>query len=127
MFLRNPGVNLLAGVVGGGHLLLSCLALAMLTLSPGPGGLFVGHALALTLAPAVFGSLLLALRGRFPVALAGPDPSATLCVFLLLAAVSSDLSGRVPPAVWPHMFCRPACRRICFRCAGGAAFASAVR
>lgn len=99
MFLRNPGVNLLAGVVGGGHLLLSCLALAMLTLSPGPGGLFVGHALALTLAPAVFGSLLLALRGRFPVALAGPDPSATLCVFLLLAAVSSDLSGRVPPAV----------------------------
>lgn len=99
ILFEKPGVNVLAGIVGGGHLLLSCLALSMLALSAGPGGLFAGHALALTLAPAVFGSLLLALHGRFPVAIGGPDPSATLCVFLLLAAVSADLSGRVSPAV----------------------------
>lgn len=99
LFCVDPLANLLAGLLGGGHLLLGCLALAMLALLPGFGAMLSGHALVLTLAPAVFCTLLFALQGRLPVALGGPDPSAALCVFLLLSAVGGDMASRVPGPV----------------------------
>lgn len=92
-------VNVISGIVGGGHELLVCLALAMLAFTVNPAAGLAPHALVLTLVPAVLGSALFALHGRLAVAMGGPDPSAVLSIFLLLAALSADLSGRVPGAV----------------------------
>lgn len=88
--------NSLAGVLGGGHELLVCLALAMLAGLVSPAAGLGPQALTMTLVPAVLGSVLFALHGRLAVALGGPDPSAVLAVFLLLGALGADLSGRVP-------------------------------
>jgi len=89
-------VNLLAGLVGGAHVALVCLALSMLVYTVSPAAGIVPHALVLLLVPAVFGSILLALNGRLAVSVGAPEPSAVLCVFLLLATVAADLAGRVP-------------------------------
>lgn len=98
-FSGNLPLNLFAGVLGGGHELLACLALALLVSLVSPAAGLGSQALAMTLVPAVLGSALLALHGRLAAALGGPDPSAVLAVFLLLAALGGDLSGRVPEAV----------------------------
>ncbi len=86
-------VNLLSGILGGGHELLVCLALAMLALGVNASAGLLPHALVLTLVPAVLGSVLLALHGRLAVSIGGPDPASTLAVFLLLAALNADLAG----------------------------------
>ncbi len=87
-------VNILSGVLGGGYEVLVCLALAMLAgLLPAAAGL-APVALSMTLLPAVFGSVLFALHGRLAVALGGPDPSAVLAVFLLLASLGAELTGQ---------------------------------
>ncbi|HWR02891.1 MAG TPA: hypothetical protein VN419_02630, partial [Humidesulfovibrio sp.] len=91
-------VNLLSGMVGGAHELLVCLALAMLAFGIHPDAGLLPHALVLPLVPAVLCSVLLALHGRLAVSLGGPDPSAVLVVFLLVAAVSADLAGHVSAA-----------------------------
>ncbi len=93
-FAGNPVVNLFAGGVAGAHMLLVCLALSMIALTAPPAAGLTAHALPLLLAPAVLGCLLFALSGRPPVALGAPEPSAVLCVFLLLAALGLDLDGR---------------------------------
>jgi SulP family sulfate permease len=95
-FSGNPFVNLLAGLAGGAHVGLVCLALAMLAFTVDPAAGLAPHALVLLLLPAVFGSVLLALNGRLAVSVGAPEPSAVLCVFLLLAALGADLAGRVP-------------------------------
>lgn len=97
-FSGNLPLNLGAGLFGGGNALLVCLALATLAGLVSPAAGLGPHALPMTLVPVVFGSVLFALNGRLSVALGGPDPSATLSVFLLLAALGADLSGRVPEA-----------------------------
>jgi len=91
-------MNSVAGVLGGGHELLVCLALAMLVCLVNPAAGLGSQALALTLIPVVFGSVFFALHGRLAVALGAPDPSAVLAVFLLLGALGADLSGRAPEA-----------------------------
>jgi len=95
-FSGSPPVNLLAGMLGGAHLSLVCLALSLLLFSVNGASGLVPHALVLTLLPAVLGSVILALNGRLAVAVGGPDPSSTVAVFLLLASLGADLSGRVP-------------------------------
>jgi SulP family sulfate permease len=98
-FSGNPALNLLAGLTGGVQQSLVCLSLALLVFSvPSLGRLFP-HALYLTLFPAVLGSVLLALHGRFPVAVAGPGPATTLCVLLLLSTIGADLEGRASAQV----------------------------
>lgn len=98
-FAGNPALNLLAGVAGGLHECLICLGLAMLVFSAGGLSRHVPQALFLTLVPAALGSLLFALRGRLPVAVGGPDPAVTLCVFLLAAAVGGDSAWRGDPGM----------------------------
>jgi SulP family sulfate permease len=90
-------VNVLAGLVGGAHIALVSLALATLFLTLGQASGLIGQSLPLLLAPAVFGTLLLAFNGRLPVALCAPDPSAVLTVSLLLGAVGAELAGRATP------------------------------
>lgn len=97
-FSGNLPLNLVAGLFGGGNALLVCLALSMLAGLVSPVAGLGPHALAMALVPVVLGSVLFALNGRLSVALGGPDPSATISVFLLLAALGADLSGRVPQA-----------------------------
>lgn len=97
-FSGNLPLNIFAGLLGGGNVLLVCLALSVLAGLVSPAAGLGPHALTMTLAPAVLGCVLFALNGRLSVALGGPDPSATLSVFLLLAALGADLSGRVPEA-----------------------------
>jgi len=98
-FSGNPVLNILAGISGGLQQGLVCLALALLVFSvPGLSGAFP-HALYLTLFPAVLGSVLFALNGRLPVAVAGPGSAATLCVLLLLTTVGADLEGHASPQV----------------------------
>lgn len=92
-------VNVLSGLVGGVYVCLMCLALSMLVFTVDSNAGFMPHALLLLLLPAVFGSVLLALNGRLAVSVGAPDPSAVLCVFLLLAALGADLSGRVSAPV----------------------------
>lgn len=96
LFAGNPLLNLLSGLVGGAHVALTCLALAMLLFAVTPAAGLAPHSLVLLLLPAVFGGVLLALAGRLPVAVGAPEPSAVLCVSLLLGAVGADLAGRVP-------------------------------
>ena len=97
-FSGNLPLNLVAGLFGGGNALLVCLALSTLAGLVSPAAGLGPHALAMALVPVVLGSVLFALNGRLSVALGGPDPSATISVFLLLAALGADLSGRVPQA-----------------------------
>lgn len=93
-FAGNPAVNLVAGLVGGAHLVLVCLALSMLALMVNSDAGLLPHALPLLLPSAALGCLMLAFAGRLPVALGAPEPSAVLCVFLLLAALGQDMAGR---------------------------------
>lgn len=97
-FSGNLPLNLVAGLFGGGNALLVCLALAALVGIVNPAAGLGPHGLAMTLVPVVLGSVLIALNGRLNVALGGPDPSSAISVFLLLAALGADLSGRVPEA-----------------------------
>jgi len=94
-FSGNFPLNVLAGTLTGAHVFFTCLALAMLSLSLNASAGLMPHALILLLPPAVFGCVLFALNGRLPVAVGAPEPSAVLCVFLLLAALGADMSGRV--------------------------------
>jgi len=95
-FSGNPPLNVMAGLVTGAHVAFVCLALAMLVFTVSPAAGIVPHALALLLVPAVFGSILMALNGRLAVAVGAPEPSAVLCVFLLLGTLAVDLAGHVP-------------------------------
>jgi len=95
-FSGNLPLNVLAGVVTGAHVAFVCLALAMLIFSAPPAAGAVPHALVLLLVPAVFGSVLLALNGRLAVAVGVPEPSAVLCVCLLLGTLAVDMAGHVP-------------------------------
>jgi len=97
IFSGNLPLNLLTGLLGGMHECLVCLGLAMLVFSVSGLSRHIPQALFLTLVPAALGSVLFALRGRLPVAVGGPDASATLAVFLLLAALSGDLAGHAAP------------------------------
>lgn len=97
-FSGNLLVNFFSGIVGGGYELLVCMALAMLALTVNTAAGLTPHALVLTLVPAVLGSVFFALHGRLPVALGGPDPAATVSVFLLLGVLSADLLGHVSGA-----------------------------
>ncbi len=97
-FAGNPALNLLGGLLGAGHLGLASLSLAALFLVLPGAEKGLPHILPALLLPAVLGSVLFAMDGRLRVALAAPDPAATLAVFLLLAALEGDLSGRADPA-----------------------------
>jgi SulP family sulfate permease len=103
-FAGNLPVNVLSGIVGGVHESLICLGLAMLAFSVPGFATQIPHALFLTLIPAALGSLLFALCGKLPVSVGGPDPASALAVFLLVAAVGSELSGAAPATAQATMF-----------------------
>ena len=97
--------NIFSGVMGGIYLCIVCLAFALLFFSLPLGRGAFPHALWIMLVPAVLGTMVFALQGRFNVALGAPEPAACFAVLMLMAAIGGEKrrdDRRVPTEARQH-------------------------
>ncbi len=95
--------NLAAGVGGGVLLFFFCLAYASLFLMAGNESTPFPHILGFTLVGAALVSVFTAAGSRIPYAIAGPDASICVFVFLMLASVHKQASLAPDAAPFPTM------------------------